>query len=182
MQRRRLADAAQADEARLAGLLQFLQRRRHLGKGNIDGELVAAVLGDQRIVQLEQVDMVAAHALQAVVHALCDRLTDICAMLGAEPHLGADDDIGLQGLQNAAEIPLGLAVAIERRGVEVVDAGVDGPCHCAFLVGRRTFGEQPADCTGAIAQHRHFKPGTSQPALLHLTPHRYGPCPLHCPL
>ena len=67
------------------------------------GELVAGVLGDQRIVQLEEIDMIAAHAGKAVVHALLDRLAGIGAMLGRQPHLGADDNVGLECLQYAAE-------------------------------------------------------------------------------
>ena len=165
--RRRLADAAEADEARLAGLLQLLQRRHDLVQRDVDGQVVAGILGDQRIVQLEQVDVVAAEALQAVVHALRDRLADVGAMSAAQPELGAEDDIGLQRLQHAAEIALGLAVAVERRGVEVVDAGLDGARGGALLVGRRALGEQPADGAGAVAEHRDLEAGASEPALLH---------------
>ena len=87
-----------------------------------------------------------------------------------EPDLGADDDIGLQRLEHTAEIALGLAIAVERRGVEVVDAGLDGARRGALLVGRRALGEQPADGAGAIAQHRDLETGASEPALLHVSP------------
>ena len=114
--------------------------------------MIVGVLGDQRIVQLEEIDMVAPHALQAVLHALRDRLADIGAMLDAEPHLGADDHVGLQRLQHAAEVLLGFAVAVERRGVEVVDAGLYGARRGALLVGRPALGEQSADRSCAVAQ------------------------------
>ena len=57
--RRRLADAAEADEARLAGLLQLLQRRDDLVQRDLDIHAVVGVLGDQRIVQLEEIDVIA---------------------------------------------------------------------------------------------------------------------------
>ncbi len=167
MQCRRLADAAEADEARLAGLLQLLQRGRHLVQGDVDGELVAAVPGNQRIVQLEQVDMVAAHAAEAVVHALGDRLGHIGAVLGRQPHLGADHDVGLERLQHAAEIALGLAVAVERRRVEVVDAGLQSARHGALLIVRPALGHQPADSARTVAKHGNLKTRASQTSLLH---------------
>src|SRR4030095_11931646 len=88
---------------------------------------------------------------EAVVHALLDRLVDIGAMLGRQPHLGADDDVGLPCVQHAAEVLLGFAVAVERGRVEVVDAGLDGARDRALLVGRGTLGEQPADRARALA-------------------------------
>ena len=74
---------------------------------------------------------------------LRDRLADIGAVLGRQPHLGADHDVGLERLQHAAEIALGLAVAVERRRVEIVDAGLDGARHGALLVAGRPLVNNP---------------------------------------
>ncbi len=76
-------------------LAELLQRGHHLVQRDLHVEIVAAVLGDQRIVELQQVDMVAAHALQALLGRLRDRLADIGASLRGQAHLGADHHVGI---------------------------------------------------------------------------------------
>ena len=167
--RRRLADAAEADEARLARLLQLLQRRDDLVQRDLDVHAVVGVLGGQRIVQLEEIDVIHAEARQALVHRLRDELGDPRAVGRLQPELGAEHDVGLQRLQHAAEIALGLAVAVERGGVDVVDAELDGARDRPLLVGRRALGHQAADGAGAEAEHGNFEAGAAQFTLLHFS-------------
>jgi hypothetical protein len=121
-------------------------------------------------VQLEEIDVVEAEALQTLVHASRHRVSDTCPVAGLEPELGAEHDIGLQLLQHAAEVALRLAVAVERGGVDVVDAELDGAGDRALLVGGIALGEEAADRAGAVAEHRDFKTGAAQTSFLHFCP------------
>jgi hypothetical protein len=51
---------------------------------------------------------------------------------------------------------LRLAIAVECRGIDVVDAELDGARHGALLVARIALGHKAADCAGAEAQHAHL--------------------------
>ncbi len=165
-----LSHAAEPDEAGLALLPELLQRRHHLVKGDLDIQLVPAVPGRQRIVELQQIDMVAAHAFQALLGRAGDQARDVGAVSRGQPELGADHDVGLQRLQDTPEIALGLAVAVAGGRVEVIDAGLDRPRHGTLLVRPGALGEQPAHRTRAVSEHRNLK---ARPAEL---------APLHCVL
>ena len=111
--------------------------------------------------------MIAAKARQAFVQAARDRARNIATMLGAEPHLGPQDNVGPQRLENAAEVAFGLAVAVERRCIDIVDAGRDCARQRPLLIGCGALGEEAADGTGAVAQHRGFEAGPAKAPLLH---------------
>ena len=136
---------------------------------DLDIHAVVGVLGGQRIVQLEEIDVIHAEACQALVHRLRDELGDPRAVGRLQPELGAEHDVGLQRLQHAAEVALGLAVAVERGGVDVVDAELDGARDRPLLVGRRALGHQAADGAGAEAEHGNFEASAAQFTLLHFS-------------
>ena len=93
--------------------------------------------------------MVAPQALQALFQRLRHEGRDIGAVRCSQPEFGADDHLGLQAGECTAEVALRFAIAVDRRGVEIVDAGVDGAPRRARLLGCRSLGEQPADRAGA---------------------------------
>ena len=95
-----------------------------------------------------------------------DRVADGCCV--RQPDLGADRDVAqLQRLDGAAKIGFGLAVAILRGGVEVVDAGVDRACDRPLLVRGPTAHHQAADGAAAEPEYRQLQPRASESARLH---------------
>ncbi len=82
--RRRFADAAEADEACLAGRLELFHRGRHLLRAISMASLSPASWAVSGLWQLEEIDMVAAHALQALFHTARDGAGDIGAMVGGQ--------------------------------------------------------------------------------------------------
>ena len=88
--------------------------------------------------------------------------------VGFNEYFGADENLRpFQRLQHAPEVALGYAVAVHRRGVEVVDAELHGARDRALLVGRCTFHHQATHGAAAEAQHRNFKPCFSQNTRFH---------------
>src|SRR6516164_5050095 len=117
-----VADRGDATETGLALLAQPLEFRGDLAEHRLGSKAaVAAVRGDV-VVQLEQVDMVELQALQARLQRGSDRRADTAAFAVGNAHLGAYNDVRLQALDDAAEIALGFAITVHRRGIEVVDA------------------------------------------------------------
>src|SRR6202043_2616511 len=92
---------------------------------------------------------------------------DAVALTGRNSHLGADPDIGSEALHDAAEIALGFAVPVHRRGVEIVDAQLDRPRHGPLLVARAAAYHQPADRPAAEPEHRPLEPGPAERACFH---------------
>jgi len=66
-----------------------------------------------------------------------------------------DEDGGLQRAERAAEVLLGLAVAIAGRGVEVVDAQLHRARHRALALGHAAPDQQAADVAAAKAERGH---------------------------
>jgi hypothetical protein len=62
LKHRRIADRGQPEEARLTLLPQPLKRRHHIVEDFSDTERVPATGVGDRVVQMEDVDMIAAHA------------------------------------------------------------------------------------------------------------------------
>ena len=153
MQRRRLANRRDAEEARLALLAQPLKRWHHLIHHLPHAERWPAPRLGDRVVQVEDVDSIEAQPRQAVFERLCYGVGDALAVGGWQPYLGADGDVGrLEVLQDATEVLFRFTVAVLHRGVEVVHAGFDGPRDGALLVKRIAAHHQPADRATAEAQ------------------------------
>ena len=69
-QRRGIADRSDAEEPRLAGLTQRFKRRNHLIQHLIGAERVTAAVHRDRIVQMENVDMIHLQPRQAAIQRL----------------------------------------------------------------------------------------------------------------
>ena len=61
----------------LPAFCSFSQRRHDLVQGDLDREMVAGILGDQRIVQLEEVDVIAPRRFRLSSMLPLDRLADV---------------------------------------------------------------------------------------------------------
>jgi hypothetical protein len=157
MQRRAVADCGKPQKTRLAMLPQPLECRHdvieHLSNAERFG---AAGLGD-RIVQVEDVDPLAAQSRQAAFERFRHGVGNAAEVAARQPDLGADDRVGrFEPLQDAAEIPFRFAVTVLHRGVEVVHAGGDRPRDGALLVERIAAHHESTDRAAAEAQHREL--------------------------
>jgi hypothetical protein len=166
VQRSRLADRREADEARLALLARLAQRRHDVAEHFLDAHRRAVGARPDHVVQLEHVDMIAPQAVEARLERGRDRGADVRA-LRRHAHLGREHDLRLQAREHAPEIALRGAVAIGRGGVEMVDAGLERARHRALLVGGRAPGHQPADRAAAEGQHGNVEPRAAELAFLH---------------
>ena len=167
MQRPRVAERRDAGEAELAGLAQFIAGGHDFAEYALGVEAVAAGhLGDA-VVQLEQIDMVAAEPLQAGIERRRDRRADAAIVGFRDAHLGAEVELRLQLGQDAAEVGLGSAVAIEGGGIEVGDAQFEGAGDGPLLVGRIALGHQAADGAATEGKDGDLHAGLAEFALLH---------------
>jgi hypothetical protein len=117
--------------------------------------LAGSALGE-RIVEMEDIDAVAAEAFEAGLEGGRHCRADAAAVCRCDAHLGGDDDVRLQLGQHPPEVGLGGAVAVERGGVEVVDAELERPRHRALLVARLAARHQSADRAAPERQDRHL--------------------------
>src|SRR6185369_4809151 len=105
MKRVRVADCGQPEKTCLTLLPQPLERRHYILEDLPNTKRVPATgLGD-RVVQMENVDMIAAQSRQAAVQGLCGGISDTAELLARQPHLCTDDHVGsLEVAQDAAEV------------------------------------------------------------------------------
>jgi len=121
----------------------------------LDAERRAAARFGDGIVQVQDIDLIAAQPRQAAFERLRHGLGNAAEVGGRQPDLGADDHIGgFERLQDAAEILLGFTVAVLHGGIEVIHADGDRPRHGALLVARIAAHHQSTDRAAAEAQHR----------------------------
>ena len=165
---RGIADCGDAVEEDLALLAQALERRHHLAEHDLRGQIAVPALPGDVVVQLEQIEPVELQPPQARLQRCGDRCRNAAALAGRNSHLGADPDIGSEALHDAPEIALGFTVPVHRRGVEIVDAELDGSGDRALLIGRVAAHHQPADRAAPEPEHGHLEPGPSERACFHL--------------
>ncbi len=97
-----------------------------------------------------------------------DGVGDAAESPGWHADLGADDHAGrFQLVQDAAKVGFGFAIAVQHRGIKVVDAGCDRPRDRALLVGGIAAHHQAADGAAAEAQHRELQSGATEFPQLH---------------
>ena len=117
---------------------------------------------------MKDVDPVKTQPRQAAFERCRDGVGDAAELAGRHADLGADDDVGrLQRLQDAAKVLFRFAVAVQHRGVEVVDAGGDRPRDGALLVGGIAAHHQSAHRAAAEAQHRELHSRAPKDPQLH---------------
>ena len=171
-QHRRVAQRRDADVARLALLAHALEGRQRFVHELVEGDGVAGAARGDGVVAVEDVDMVAAEAFQACLQGRGDGVGGAAALSRHDAHLGGDDHLGLELGQHPAEVLLGLAVAVERRAVEVVDAELERARHRPLLVGGLAARHQAADRAAPERKDRDLESGLAKPSAFHLASSR----------
>ena len=162
MQRLRVAHRGDAREPHLALIAQPLECRCDLLQHDPRRQRFTAAARRYRVVQMEDVDLLAPHALQACLERLDHRLGDAAKRCGRDANLGADHHIRLQLRQHATQVLFRLTVAVHCRGVEVVYPGLERARHSAFLIRRRAAHHQSAHRAATKAQDRDLQSGPSE--------------------
>ena len=161
-----VAERGETEIADLAGIAQLLECGHDLAENERRGQRLAAGIRRQRIVELIEVDAVTPHALQAFVERGIDAGSDPAAIGTRHAHLGADQRLGLQLLEQLSEVDLGCAIAVARRSVEEVHAVLERHGGGALLLGFIGLHHQPADGTAAEGEHRYLLAGSTQRSFL----------------
>ena len=65
------------------------------------------------------------------------RVADASDIGRLQAHFGAENDFGFECVKNPAEIGFGFAIALNRRGVEIIDPQFQRPTDDALLFGTR---------------------------------------------
>ena len=163
----RVADRSDAQKARLSRFFQPLEGRHDLAEDLFGRQRVIAPGERNAIVQLEEIDMVELQPRQARIQRGGDRGADPAFLFRRHAHLGADQHIGLEAFEDAAEIALGLALPVHRRGVEIIDAQFERPRDRALLIGGVALYDQPADRAAAEAEEREAEAALAKHSLFH---------------
>ena len=117
---------------------------------------------------MQDVHLLHAEPFEAGIEGGGDGGSDIGQVRGPEPDLGANDRVlRLQRLEYAAEVLLGLPVAVQGRRIEVVDARIQRLGDRALLVGRRAAYHQSAHRSASEAQHRSLHACAAEYARFH---------------
>src|SRR5665213_620529 len=123
----------------LALLNELLERRHDFVEHALDREAAATRRTHDRVVELVEVDPFELQAPEARLDRAGDAGADLARLRGRrQAGLGPDSDVGLQRFDHAAKILFRAAVAVLRRGVEIIDAELQRAGDGALLVGRRT--------------------------------------------
>ena len=164
-----VAQRGDPDEARLALATEGIERRHDLVEDAAQRQPAArprAALGEDRVVELDEVHPVHGQPPEAGLDAGGDGGGGI-GRLRWHAHLGADVRLRAQRPQRHAEVALGLAVAVRGRGVEVVDARLEGARDRPLALGRRAAHDEPADVAAAESQRGDLQSGASERPILH---------------
>ena len=172
---------------------QFLHQRRHPLLGVMEQQV--------EVVDHQQVDRSQAEPLQAVLVGTHDAVVAVIEVQrerqriapvllvqkigpsgGAQhaAHLGGDHELlARAAAQEFAEAMLALAMAVERRGVEVADAGFPGALDHLPGGGAADIAEQVADRRTAEPKPGEFDAGAPQCCRLHALPNHGGRARVH---
>ena len=137
---------------------EHLLRRQHRPVADRFAEL---------IVQLEQRDAFEVEALEARHQAALDRARDVVHLVALDPHLGGDVGLRLERVDVAADRGLGLAVAVERGGVDPVDADGERAVERAHRAGLFALDQDTAGDPGAERDLGDQKSGTAEQIFPH---------------
>ena len=115
-----------------------------------------------------KVDVIEAEARQALVHRLGHEIGDPPTVGCFQAELGAEIDVvALPTLEDAPQRLFRFTVAINRGGVDVVDAQFEGAGESSLLIGRRSLCHEATNGAGTEAQHANLQSGSSQSASFH---------------
>ena len=171
VQRRGFADRREADVACLALLARAREGGHHVAEHFVGAHGLPVARADH-VVQLKNVDMIALQPSERCIERGRDRGTDV-APPGGQAHLGRGDGAGillgdLEPLtDHLRQRPIGHAVAVRGRGVEMIDASFERTRDRALLIGGRPACHQSADRAATEGQHRDVKSSTPEFSCLH---------------
>ena len=168
VQRRRVTHGRDPEEQDLALAPEALERGGNLAEDDVGRKGLAAVVGADRVVELQQVDAFPVEPSQAGLDRGRDRPRDIASMLGSDRELGAEKDVWPQLREDLAEVRLGLAVPVGRGRVEEGDAELESPGNGVLLLAGRAANHQATDCTAAHAEHRNLGARVAKCPLFHV--------------
>src|SRR5262249_28526994 len=165
-----LAERGHTTEADPSLRAELLHGRNDLAQDVAHAERAAAARRLDAVVELEQVDALPAEPLQARVERPRDRAGDVVQIRRIQAELGPDLHRRLERFQHLAQVALGLAVAVRRRRVEVVDAELHGPRDRVLALRDGAADEQPADVAAAEAERGDPEPRLAEIPQLHCAP------------
>jgi hypothetical protein len=164
-----VADCGEAEHADLALITQRLEGRDHLLDHLLRGQEVAcAILGD-RVVQMQDVGALHAKPLEARLDRRDDRRTNVALLRAQHAHLRAvNESARLQPPHHLAEVLFGHAVAVDRRRIEVGDAGVDGARKRTLLLRLRAAHHYSANRATTETEHGDFQAASTKRSRFHV--------------
>src|SRR5207249_633679 len=167
VQRRSLAERGHAVEADLARFDETNQRGHDGVAYVLDRHAAAHALACDEVVALQQIYALEPESREALVERACDGRRQLRRRHVRHAELRTDIDARLERAQHAAEIRLRLAVAVERRGVEVIEAEVHGAGDGPLLLGGRAAHEQTAHVAAAEAENADAQSRPPERAIVH---------------
>ena len=162
-------EVGDADGSHLALVYQPIQRVHGLVEGGID-------VGP---VDEQHVQVVGAKVLQALLHGGEDGHRPAVPAFGTvgitHAALGDDDNVLAPAAQGFAQHHLRLASAVGRRGVETIDAQVDGPVHGGIQLGTGHVAIGAAHLPAPEAERRNRHVSGSETSVFHSASLQIGP-------
>ena len=167
VERGRLAEGGHAVEADLALLDEPDQRRHDRVAHVLDRHAAAVALARDEVVALQQVDAREAQALEALLQRARDGGRQLGGRHVGHAELRADVEPRLERADHLTEVRLRLAIAVDRRGVEVIDAQLQRARHGPLALRRRAADEQAAHVATTEAEGADAEPRPSERAIVH---------------
>src|SRR5262249_8980469 len=167
VQRRRLAERGDAAEPDLSLLAELLHGGGDLPEdvGQAQGALAAH--GLDPVVELKEIAALHAEPREARIERARDRAWNVGQVRWVEAELRADIHPRAKGLQYLPKVPLGLAVSVRRRCVEVVDPELHRPGDAALALRRRSADDEPADVAAPEPERRYSQTRLAQSSKVH---------------
>src|SRR5207244_12751181 len=166
-QRGRLAERGDAAEPDLPLLAELLHGGHDFAEHVAEAQGTGAARELDPVVELKQIDAVQTEPTQARVERAGARPGDGLQIARTEAEFRADMHPRAERLQHLPEVPLGLAVTVGRRRVEVVDTELHGPGDTALSLCRRPPDNQPADIAASEPERRHRQTRLAQTSRFH---------------
>jgi len=118
-------------------------------------------------VQLEQRDLIEVQALEALHEALLDRARNVVHLVALDAHLGGDVGLRPERMDVAADGRFRRAVAVERRGVDPVDADDERAVERTHRAGLVALDQDAAGHPATECDFGDQEPGAAEQILSH---------------
>ena len=169
VQRARLTEGRDAEEADLALLLQAAGRGRHGIQDLPHTQSPLSRHTPDRVVQMKEIETLEPEQLEAVLDRAGERPRHVGQV--GQAALAAHDHLRAQRAQHDAQIALRFSAAIRGRGVQVVDAELDRARDGPLAISRRAAHHQPAHVAAPEGERGDLEPCPAQRPVVHLVGH-----------